>query len=81
MPVYLPRLAVIDHGGRFVCMCGDGRACREHDLSFLPQAATGWWAGPMSGDVKGYFWPFIRPQVPFVREVTLGDAADIIPID
>jgi hypothetical protein len=81
VPVDLPRLAAIDHGGRFVCMCGDGRACREHDLSFLQQAAAGWWAGPVSGDVGGYFQPFIRPQAPLVREVTLGHAAGIIPID
>jgi hypothetical protein len=35
VPADLPRLAAIDHGGRFVCLCGDGRASREHDLSFL----------------------------------------------
>jgi hypothetical protein len=81
VPASLPRLAAIDHGGRFVCLCGDDRACREHDLSFLERAAAGWWAGPMSGDVGGYFQPFIRPHVPFALEVTLGDAAGIIPID
>jgi hypothetical protein len=62
-------------------MCGDGRACREHDLSFLQQAAAGWWAGPVFGDVGGYFQPFIRPQAPLIREVTLGHAAGIIPIN
>jgi hypothetical protein len=77
VPADLPRLAAIDHGGGFVCLCGDGRACREHDLSFLQQPAAGWWGGPVSGDVG----PFIRPQAPFAREVTLGDAAGIIPID
>jgi hypothetical protein len=83
VPARVPRLAAVDHAGRFVCLCGDGRACREHNLSFLQQAAPGWWAGPMSGDVGGYFQPFIRPhcQAPFVHEVTLGDAAGIIPID
>jgi hypothetical protein len=74
VPADLPRLAAIDHGGRFVCLCGDGKACREHDLSFLQQAAAGWWGGPISGDVG----PFIRPQAPFAREVTLVDAAGII---
>jgi hypothetical protein len=81
VPLDLPRLAAIDHGGRFVCMCGDGRACREHDLSFLQQAAAVWWAGSVSGDVGGYFQPFIRPQAPFALEVTLGDAVGIIRID
>jgi hypothetical protein len=81
VPVDLPRLAAVDHGGRFVCMCGDGRACREHDLGFLQQAIAGWWARPVFGGVGGYFQPFIRPQAPLVCEVTLGDAAGIIPID
>jgi hypothetical protein len=59
VPVDLPRLAAIDHGGRFVCMCGDGRACREHNLGFLQQATAGWWARPVFGGVGGYFQPFI----------------------
>jgi hypothetical protein len=81
VPASLSRLAAIDLGGRFVCLCGDGKACREHDLSFLQRAAAGWWAGPVSGDVGGYFQPFIRPQAPLALEVTLGDVAGVIPID